>query len=297
MDGGTNGRRHWLCGLTLCGVLAICATSSRAAGDEDLAFPSTEEMQTEHREMARPRVVVNNRRELVSDQIEEITEEGDEEFSSLNSAEPIPADHPIYADDFRRGAPANSRRGRVMKAQHAASGQQDLGENLPASGLESLESAPPSIANELEAASYSPSPAAGAHSWDASPCCDNSSECDTCCSPCAPCAPPYWTHKTGVWGEYQYLRPRNAEVPYAVPIDGPVAPVIGNGIQNGPTATVNPGYQSAFAVGGSWALSDFSSIRVRYAHFSQLTTDSATIAPPDVLRALVTHPLGTNPAP
>ncbi|MBL9122241.1 MAG: hypothetical protein JNG90_01325 [Planctomycetaceae bacterium] len=130
-------------------------------------------------------------------------------------------------------------------------------------------------------------------SWDSGLCGESPAACSTC-DTC--CAPPYWRHQTSIWGEYLYLRPRNAEVPYAVPIDGPVAPVIGNGIQNGPTATVNPGYQSAFAVGGSWALSDFNSIRLRYAHFDQLTSDAASISPPDVLRALVTHPLGTNAA-
>jgi hypothetical protein len=81
-----------------------------------------------------------------------------------------------------------------------------------------------------------------------------------------------------------------------VPIDGPVAPVLGNAIQIGPTATVDPGFQIAFAVGGSFALSPTSSLRAKYTRFDQTTTNSATIAPPDVLRSLVTHPLGMNAA-
>ncbi|MBL9122239.1 MAG: hypothetical protein JNG90_01315 [Planctomycetaceae bacterium] len=107
---------------------------------------------------------------------------------------------------------------------------------------------------------------------------------------------PYWRHRTGIYGDFLYLRPRNAEVAYAVPIDGPVAPVIGNGVQNGPTATVNPGWQMAFDVGFSIALCDTASVRAEWTHFDQTTNSSATIAPPDVLRALVTHPLGANAA-
>lgn len=81
-----------------------------------------------------------------------------------------------------------------------------------------------------------------------------------------------------------------------MPIDGPVAPVLGNGIQIGPTATVDPGFQPAFAAGGAFALTETSSLRAKYSRFEQTTTDSTSIAPPDVLRSLVTHPLGMNAA-
>lgn len=107
---------------------------------------------------------------------------------------------------------------------------------------------------------------------------------------------PYWRHRTGIYGDFLYLRPRNAEVPYAVPIDGPVAPVIGNGIQNGQTATINPGWQIAFDVGFTVALCETASVGAKWTHFDQTTDSSASTTPPDVLRALVTHPLGTNAA-
>ncbi len=45
-----------------------------------------------------------------------------------------------------------------------------------------------------------------------------------------------------LYSEYLYLRGRNVEVPYAVPIDGAIAPVLGNGIQIGPTALADMDY-------------------------------------------------------
>ena len=43
-----------------------------------------------------------------------------------------------------------------------------------------------------------------------------------CGSSCGCCTAPVWAHRCGVFGEYLYLRPRNAEIVYAVPFNGPV---------------------------------------------------------------------------
>ena len=49
-----------------------------------------------------------------------------------------------------------------------------------------------------------------------------------------------------VFGEFLYLRPRNAEVAYAMPVDSLIT-----GTQIGPTAIVDPGYHPGFRVGGN----------------------------------------------
>lgn len=104
------------------------------------------------------------------------------------------------------------------------------------------------------------------------------------------------SQRVRLYGEYLYLRPRNAEVPYAVPIDGAIAPVLGNGIQIGPTALVDTDYESGFRAGFSLALNDGAQIGARFTNFESRTSDQAFIQPPDVLRSLVTHPLGNNVA-
>ena len=109
--------------------------------------------------------------------------------------------------------------------------------------------------------------------------------------------PPQFQHRTGFFGEFQFLRPRNAEVTYALPIDGPVLPVLGNEVPIGSTAVVDFGYTPGFLVGGSWCLSAEGSIAAQYTYFSSNASDSTTINPADgVLRSLVTHPLGANSA-
>jgi hypothetical protein len=99
-----------------------------------------------------------------------------------------------------------------------------------------------------------------------------------------------------LYGEYLYLRARNAEVPYAVPIDGAIAPVLGNGIQIGPTAIADMDYDAGFRAGFNVALNDGSLIGARFTNFDSSTADQVFIQPPDVLRSLVTHPLGDNVA-
>ena len=120
------------------------------------------------------------------------------------------------------------------------------------------------------------------------------------CGACFPCPPPAVRQRRmkrfDVFGEFLYLRPRNAEVAYAVPIDGPIAPVNGNGIQIGPTAVVDPDYQSAYRFGFNLVGCGCSSITAQWAQFESSSEDSVNIGVPDVIRSLVTHPLGVNAA-
>lgn len=99
-----------------------------------------------------------------------------------------------------------------------------------------------------------------------------------------------------LYGEFLYLRSRNAEVAYAVPVDGPIAPTLGNGIQIGPTAVVDADHRAGFRTGMNLVLDDGCYFETRYTHFESSATDQAFRGGPDVLRSLVTHPLGINAA-
>lgn len=116
------------------------------------------------------------------------------------------------------------------------------------------------------------------------------------CSCCEPCTPP-WMHLCSVYGDFLYLRPRSAEVDFAVPIDGPIVqPPTGNPIQVGRTTNVDPGYEPGFRVGFWSALSPCSSIGGSYTRFESNTFNSVSTDAPDVLRSLVSHPSSQSAA-
>jgi hypothetical protein len=102
------------------------------------------------------------------------------------------------------------------------------------------------------------------------------------------CCEPFWTHRDGVFAELLYLRARDAEVAYAVPIDGPIAPGA-PGTQVGPTGVADLQYDVGFRVGYNLALDDCSSLTAAYNHFDSAATDAISIAAPDVVRSLIFH--------
>jgi hypothetical protein len=108
--------------------------------------------------------------------------------------------------------------------------------------------------------------------------------------------PPSFVHRTSIFGEFLYIRPRDAEVAYALPVDGPVAPVLGNEVPVGPTAVVDPDYDISFRAGFNIAIDKGSSVRAQYTQIGSDTTDAVTVVAPTVLRSLVSHPLGANAA-
>ncbi len=108
--------------------------------------------------------------------------------------------------------------------------------------------------------------------------------------------PPSFIHRYTVFGEFLYIQPRNAEVAYALPIDGPVAPVLGNEVPVGATLVVDPDYDTAFRAGFNLALDKGSSIAAQYTRIRSEATSSATVEAPNLLRSLVSHPLGANAA-
>jgi hypothetical protein len=111
--------------------------------------------------------------------------------------------------------------------------------------------------------------------------------CDTGCSGCGcdPCCCIKWE----VYGDFLYLRPRNAEVAFAVNtnlvVPPPAAP-----IQTGPVTLVDPDYEPGFRVGFRHYIDVCASVGVEYWRLESETAASATTNVTDVIQSLVTHP-------
>ena len=116
-------------------------------------------------------------------------------------------------------------------------------------------------------------------------------KCETKGKSCGVCCPPAWAHRCGVFAEYLLVRPRDAEVAYGVPINGPIVRPPADPIQVGPVAIVDPDYSTGFRLGGSFAFDWCSSIVVTYSHFESNTEDAIAADPTEaVIRPLVMHP-------
>ncbi len=104
-------------------------------------------------------------------------------------------------------------------------------------------------------------------------------------------------YKRSAWGEFLFLRPRNAEVAYAVPVDGPInAPVVNTPQQIGRVGLVDPDFSAGFRVGFALDMGPTSSLAVQYTKFENSTQDATTINAPDVVFPLVVHPTTINAA-
>jgi hypothetical protein len=86
---------------------------------------------------------------------------------------------------------------------------------------------------------------------------------------------------------YLLMCPRNADVAFAVPTDGPV---IGVPIQTGRIGVLNPDYQGGFAVGLRAPRGACAGIDVDYRYFDSSTADQIRTDAPRVVRSLVSHP-------
>ncbi len=112
----------------------------------------------------------------------------------------------------------------------------------------------------------------------------------SCCSDA--CAVPCWQF----YGDYLYLRPRNDNLEYAVPMNGPISP--GQvPVQEGRTAAVNPQFESGFRVGLARAFDECSTIGVAYTRYENRTDDAIAIQQsPFVIRSMVMHPSSLDAA-
>ncbi|HWB14007.1 MAG TPA: Lpg1974 family pore-forming outer membrane protein [Pirellulales bacterium] len=118
-------------------------------------------------------------------------------------------------------------------------------------------------------------------------CCSNGC-CPTSC--CQECCEPFWAHRTSVFAEALYLKPRGADVANAQPQNGigPTAVPFGTVSSNSPT------YSPGFRIGATFALDRCSSIYTAYTYFQAESNGSLFVNPPLVDHSLVTLPqIGT----
>lgn len=115
--------------------------------------------------------------------------------------------------------------------------------------------------------------------------------CGDCCDCC-----PGWCHRINVFGEFLYLRPRNAEIAYAVPVNGNLAP--GQQVQVGPVEVLDPEFQPGFRAGVGFTLNECSAIVGTFTNFESSTSDSVQLAGggpnQEVIWPLLRHPFPVN---
>jgi hypothetical protein len=99
-----------------------------------------------------------------------------------------------------------------------------------------------------------------------------------------------WSYHYFGWGEFLYLRPGNAEVAYAAPVNGAAA-AGGTVLQTGPVHLADPDYAPAYRVGFGGVISPRTSLAISYTSFDHNTFDS-TIAPgpAQTIHSLITSP-------
>jgi hypothetical protein len=125
--------------------------------------------------------------------------------------------------------------------------------------------------------------AAAAEGSTSGSCCSNGC-CQTSC--CQNCCSPFWAHRTGVFAEALFLKPRGADVANAQPQNGigPAAVPFGTVSSNSPT------YSPGFRLGGTFGLDRCSSIYAAYTYFQAESNGSLFVNPPLVDHSLVTLP-------
>lgn len=144
--------------------------------------------------------------------------------------------------------------------------------------------APPQFDVRQAAMVQQPMAAAGCNDCGDGTC--GNTACNECCGVTS-----CWCHCVSVWGEYLFLRPRNAEIAYGVPIDGPIVnPPTANPIQVGRIGMTDPDFSSGVRVGAGFVLDGCSSISVQYSWLESTTADSIETTAPNVIRSLVSHP-------
>lgn len=114
--------------------------------------------------------------------------------------------------------------------------------------------------------------------------------CDpTCAAPCYE----FWEHRNNVWGEFIFLRPRNADVIYATPVDGTLAtsvPVANQGVADFK-------YSPGFRVGAAWAIDSCSSFTASYMWLESVSRETTGIPfAGSFIRADTVHPNTVNVA-
>jgi Legionella pneumophila major outer membrane protein precursor len=102
--------------------------------------------------------------------------------------------------------------------------------------------------------------------------------CNSCptsgCKPC--CCTNMWDHETGIFAEYLYLRPFDANVSHGIQQNG----VGGLGtVPAGDVGVVSPQFDNGYRFGFEWALNCCSGIRATYSFYSTSGSDVLLAAP------------------
>ncbi len=116
--------------------------------------------------------------------------------------------------------------------------------------------------------------------------------CDSCCEPCCivdPMCAGSFLSKWGVFGEFMFLRARNADINYATPFDGPIVPGTPP-VQAGRQGILDPDFAPAFRVGFYIPVDDDTQIQVAYSRYENTTNDAIAINAPDVITSTLVHP-------
>ena len=100
-------------------------------------------------------------------------------------------------------------------------------------------------------------------------------------------SPMFCNKYVGVFGEFLYLHPRGADVPFAVPQDGTGA--IGT-TPVGPVAVADLDYEPGFRAGVFFTLTEDSLIEVTYTRFESSASNTVTSTAPIVINPLVLFP-------
>ena len=104
-------------------------------------------------------------------------------------------------------------------------------------------------------------------------------------------------HKVGVFGEFLYLRARDAEVPYAVVQNSNLPLNQFTPIQVSPHGIVDPDFEPAFRAGFSVSCGSCSSFTMQYTMFESTTSDTLVLGQTGVgVIGLVAHPTAQNTA-
>ena len=91
----------------------------------------------------------------------------------------------------------------------------------------------------------------------------------------------------GVFGEFLYLNPRGADVPFAVPQDGTGG--IGT-VPVGAVSTADIGYTPAFRGGGFFTIGEDALVELTYSRFESNSTTNVAATAPNVINPLTLFP-------
>jgi hypothetical protein len=131
---------------------------------------------------------------------------------------------------------------------------------------------------------------------DCGGCGDSCGGCGSGCGCCCPETP--FAHRSGIFGEYLLLRPRDQEVAIAVPSQVPV--VVGGlptPVPQGRTVILDPDYQPGYRVGAAFAIECDLSAFISYTSFESSTSNGRTATADELQNNINIFPLLAHPIP